>query len=345
MFKPGTVVILGAGASFEAGLPIGSKLKDAISDLIAFKFEFGRLKTGDGQFLDELRRCPEFNGNQNALITACSKISNGIGFVSSVDNFLEIHASDPAVQVAAKCAIAYLISLGEKKSKLAIDSSNIYNRLRSSDLTDTWYQPLTHVLFEKVGPAEISRAFENVTFVSFNYDRCLEWLLYQSTMGIFSLDRSNALEVLTAAKVYHPYGQIGREDWTKDPVRLFGDDIAGRVASVAAKIRTYTEDASDDQLEKIRDVIEASQTLVFLGFAFHPQNMSLLQPDRIKDFAKSKNIYFTHHKMSDNDAAEVSEQLKLFFTRHNGGYTNSNVKGVDLRCFEFMERFKRTLSV
>lgn len=343
MFKSNTVVVIGAGASFEAGLPIGSTLKDEISKLTELTFERGDLVRGS-EFVSELRRCERFSRDMQRMIAACEKVSAGIGFVSSVDNFLEIHADDEDVQVCAKCAITYLISKGEQKSKLAIDRSKANSRLPSSKLANTWYQGLAHVLFEKVPATAVSSAFEKVDFISFNYDRCLEWFLYQCLMGIYAIDSSKALKLLSPVDVRHPYGQIGDKSW-QTVANAFGGDLSGRIALSAQKIRTYTEKCETKDVEEIRKLIECSEHIIFLGFAFHPQNMSLLQPDEIKRYAKQKNIYFTSYGMSENDAATINASLKQFFTRHSGGYTAANVTSANLECWEFLERYKRTLSV
>ncbi|MFA7305051.1 MAG: hypothetical protein WC026_00080 [Hyphomicrobium sp.] len=342
MFKSNTVVVIGAGASFEAGLPIGSILKEQISKLTDLKFERGDLVRGS-EFVGELKRCERFQRDVQRMIAACSKVSAGIGFVSSVDNFLEIHADDEDVQVCAKCAITYLISKGEQASKLAIDRSKAYSRLSSSKLANTWYQGLAHVLFEKVPATAISSAFEKVDFISFNYDRCLEWFLYQCLMGIYAIDSSKALKLLSSVDVRHPYGQIGDKSW-QTVVNFFGEDLSSRIALSAEKIRTYTEKCEATGVDEIRGLIEGAENIIFLGFAFHPQNMSLLQPQGGNAFGESKNIYFTSHGMSENDAEEINMSLKHYFTPHRGKYNPANVTSANLKCFEFLERYKRTLS-
>lgn len=342
MFKGNTVVIIGAGASAEANLPIGSKLKDDISRLTEVKFEFGDLVQGNKEFVRELKRCDRFSNDVGRLLSACKKVSAGVGFVSSVDNFLEIHADDEDVQVCAKCAITYLISKGERASKLAIDRSNVYNRLSSSALANTWYQGLAHVLFEKIPANNIGVAFEKATFVSFNYDRCLEWFLYQCLMGIYAIDSAAALELLSSVKIYHPYGQIGAG--VANAEGIFGNDLTDRIAITANKIRTYTEKIEADDINEVRKSVDDAHSMVFLGFAFHPQNMSLLRSKNSTQFAKPKNIYFTSYGMSENDASEIGSKLEHYFTQHAAGYTKANVISANLKCFEFLERYKRTLA-
>lgn len=346
MFKSSTVLVIGAGASAEAELPIGSLLKTKISDLTRCKFEWGQFRTGNGDFIGPIVHSSHFGGDTNRVARACTKISNGIGFVSSVDNFLEIHADDADVQFCAKCAIVYLISEGERGSpQLRVDTSNIYNTLRSSALDGTWYQALAQILFEKVSASSLGKAFEPISFVSFNYDRCLEWFLFQCLMSLYAISSQDALSILRNVNIWHPYGQIGSADWTANPDCLFANDLLNQMEHVSKNIRTYSEGSTSETVDAIQKAVGSAENLIFLGFAFHPQNMSVLQSEVDMDYAVSKNIYFTCSGMSANDSSQIAIELESFFTRYRGGgYTKSKVIAADLKCSEFMQRYKRTLA-
>ena len=49
---------------------------------------------------------------------------------------------------------------------------------------------------------------------------------------------------------------------------------------------------------------------MFLGFAYHKQNMALLRPTKLY---KAKQVYGTAFGMSDSDVSEVVEELGSFF--------------------------------
>ena len=58
MFKNNTVLVVGAGASSECRLPVGTGLAEKISYLLDFEFEqygFGDLKKGDQSILNALK--------------------------------------------------------------------------------------------------------------------------------------------------------------------------------------------------------------------------------------------------------------------------------------------------
>ncbi len=50
MFAKKTLIIVGAGASKEVGLPTGEDLASEIAAMLEFRFDFGRLVEGDSRF-------------------------------------------------------------------------------------------------------------------------------------------------------------------------------------------------------------------------------------------------------------------------------------------------------
>jgi hypothetical protein len=76
--------------------------------------------------------------------------------------------------------------------------------------------------------------------------------------------------------------------------------------------KTYTEQiAGSEVTNRIRGEVERAEQVVFLGFAYHPQNMFLLRP--IEELASSKPIYGTALGMSDSDVAITMGELRSWF--------------------------------
>src|SRR5882724_4348173 len=69
MFNKPVVFVIGAGASYEYALPLGSGLKDEIATKVKFRFEHGsnRLVHGDPDLLDHIRR--HVTARSNEMIT------------------------------------------------------------------------------------------------------------------------------------------------------------------------------------------------------------------------------------------------------------------------------------
>jgi len=94
MFRRDTVFIVGAGASSEVGLPVGSKLATLISDLMRFEFDFGQMTKGDGEIFAAWDRHFLDNDKLNEHMRAARRLSDGIFLVKSIDDFLHIHEHD-----------------------------------------------------------------------------------------------------------------------------------------------------------------------------------------------------------------------------------------------------------
>ena len=109
MFKTQTVFVVGAGASSEFGLPLGSGLALNIVENLSIRSK----GAGYGNhFVD--RRCEDLlrgkfkddpvslNGAWNAAIL----IRRGILHAQSIDAFIDMHADKPAVATVGKLQIA-----------------------------------------------------------------------------------------------------------------------------------------------------------------------------------------------------------------------------------------------
>jgi hypothetical protein len=95
-------------------------------------------------------------------------------------------------------------------------------------------------------------------------------------------------------------------------------------AALADGIKTYTEQIGDSKIvDAISEKVEQAQTIVFLGFAYHDQNMLLLQPP--KQLPASKNIFGTAYGMSDSDVKITSLQIDGWFS---GGHVQYAREGM-----------------
>jgi hypothetical protein len=191
MFKKDTVIVVRAGASFEARFPLGVDLKRKIagvcSQVVSESVAHYSSKWSDEEFYNELFHSKHFFNNTGKLQTALQSIASGVGYAPSVDGFLEIHSLDEDVQICAKAAIVKLILGAEEDSLLFVPSNRRFNSLDTSKLQDTWFLELAHIMFEGVSRENLKEAFDAVTFIAFNYDRCIEWFLFHALQGLYVL--------------------------------------------------------------------------------------------------------------------------------------------------------------
>ncbi|GGN60236.1 hypothetical protein GCM10011349_41610 [Novosphingobium indicum] len=201
MFSRKTTFVIGAGASCELGLPSGDQLKDNIRDVLVTTNEHA-FRFSDEALLNSLRYMfPRLHTDDQAEIrkmeAAAERIRRGLPMAQSIDNYLHTHQGDDAVRRLGMAAIARVILHAERKSYLFGSGRSFYMdahyrdqelpSLEHSELQKSWYVPFAQLLFSLVAKAEPQRAFENVHFVIFNYDRCLEEFLWMALQAYFDL--------------------------------------------------------------------------------------------------------------------------------------------------------------
>lgn len=166
------------------------------------------------------------------------------------------------------------------------------------------------MLFEGVQLNDLDVLFENVSFVTFNYDRCIEHYLEQAVRQYFRLPPDEARKLMSRLEVVHTYGQVGKLPWQTGnfPSNDFGEDL-DRVDlnATAGQIRTFTEGIADkDILANIRGLIQNAEVVVYLGFSFGDINMDLLA---LESSATPRSIVGTTVGMSDPNRESISRMV------------------------------------
>jgi hypothetical protein len=283
MFNRKTVFVVGAGAGFDIGMPIGTKLAEIVADKVNVQTdEFGKhTRRGDANLLSIAS-----GGDRSklaALQAAGRIIAGGIQLTNSIDDFLHLHQGNSEVVRIGKVAIVRAILESEKASPLFIDPSNIYNRMDLTKLSKTWYVKFMRILSKEVPLKSVDSIFKNVSFITFNYDRCIEHFLINALSPLYGITQDHARKLCESVVMHHAYGSVGSlPGWKSDlgaPVGFGGYNAD--VSALANSIRTYTETARDQQeIEAIRATVSQAEVMVFLGFGFHQPNMRLLSPGR-----------------------------------------------------------------
>jgi hypothetical protein len=347
MFRSKTLFIIGAGASKEAGLPVGSELAAAISKLLYFEFEFGQLKGGDHSFLDLLRRHFGNNTILNEHLHVARQISEGIYLANSIDNYIDIHRHDEKIQFCGKAAILYSILVAERKSRLYINKSKRRSQIDFSSLENTWYVQFAKLLFDGVPLSKLDDVFNNVAIVCFNYDRCIEHFLMHALMALYAIPEQQARKVVLELKVYHPYGLVGASPAEPSPHGIeFGAEIHS-IGSSCNLLKTYTEQIRDEGLiAGLREEVARAETVVFLGFGYHQQNMLLISPQA---GTSARRVFGTAKGFSKDDTNVVANQV--YGIINNGarlGTRKLDMAGVvlrhDLGCGDILKEYRRSLT-
>lgn len=348
MFDSKTLFVVGAGASKEAGLPTGNELKASIASKIDIQFESGyKLIHGEPEIVDALREhVKDANGGQgdiNPYLHAGWHIRDAMPQANSIDNFIDAHQGNELIETCGKLAIVRSILEAEKRSKLSFDPHEANAKPNFQSFDGTWYNKFVQILVEGCRKDNINKIFDNVSFVIFNYDRCIEYFFYYALQNYYGITSEESSEVMKGLKIFHPYGTVGCFPWEENGVETdFGRSVRGNLLlSRAGQIKTFTEQVDDhESLNQIHKAVIEADKIVFLGFAYHQQNMELITPQK-----KGKpNLVLGTGKGVSNSECDVVRRSIANLT----GLGNSSSKiviGQNLSCNEFFDEYWRILTI
>ena len=245
-----TTLVLGAGASIPYGFPSGEQLRTEICKA-------------------ENRTLPLFEILEKSIGYRASDISNFVkaflySNVASIDAFLSRH--DHFVGIGKDC-IAILLAQKEHPSRVIYANE------------DHWYKLLWQVLIEDARTIEDLKQ-NKIRFISFNYDRSLEYFLFEASKHTFGLDDFQALDVVRHFKILHVYGKLGEFglDVPSNSARPYSVSIDPNLIKIAATGIQVIPEARDDSaaFQTAREWFAESGTIGFLGFGFDSLNVHRL---------------------------------------------------------------------
>ena len=224
MYPEKTVFIVGAGASNEVGLPIGNGLVEKIAKKLDYKIVQGSLRSdlGDEDILDVVQQYASDRPAIDSYLAAALRISKGVDYSNSIDTFLDAHRDDAKIQKLGKLAIAKTILEEEQKSSLYMEQGMVQIFENVDRVKKSWFVRLFKGLADGIRRNEISRIFERVSFVVFNYDRCIEHFLYHALRNLYGIDNREACDVLKRLVILHAYGSIADLPWQSSKGIPFG---------------------------------------------------------------------------------------------------------------------------
>lgn len=311
--------MIGAGASAEANLPVGSQLKTKIADSLGFRFDQGLQQSGNQVILEAISwfsKRTQLPTNFQEYLNAAKHISSAMVNAISIDNFIDSHSDDEKIEICGKLAIAHEVLEAERSSLLRHHSGHQDIALNFEFVSDTWYPIFFQMLHEGKNRKDIETLFENVKFIIFNYDRCLEHYLFNSIINYYGLGHEDAASLLNEVDFIHPYGQVGELPYLhkqSDCAVHFGDEAdAHALLRVSKEIMTYSEHYNDRaQIKRLKSAMNNAQQVVFLGFAYHPQNLKLVSTDALNFDAR---IYGSALNISENDTEVIRGELESHFS-------------------------------
>lgn len=346
MFRSKIVFVLGAGASHEVKLPVGADLKKKIAQKLDMKLNYiGHLESGDTKIWNAIQQhvylSDDPNGESDRYLSMCQILIQALPLDDSIDNLLDKHRGNNIAEICGKLGIVSSILDAERASTLCSRPTSEHE-INFSNLDQTWFVAFLKLLTKDVPREQISVLFSNVSFISFNYDRCSEHFLHESLQIQYSSKTSAVTEAMSALQILHPYGSVGKLPWQETQQSSgvpFGSE-SSQILATAKQIKTFNESVSDDQeIATIRAVIQSAEIVVFLGFAFHEQNIKLITPTAA---CKAKRVYATAYGISPSNCNVIRGELERMLQQ--GDAKASIELRSDLKCADLLTEYSRSLT-
>lgn len=341
-----TVFVIGAGTSAEANLPTGDGLKNKIAELLDTP------RCDDiivGALQEHVFRI-FINIDIRPYLFEAWNIKEGMTLAISIDNYLDAHRDNDKIALCGKLAIVRSILDAEKSSLLELNDSD----MDFKSLEKTWYLSFFKLLTENCASNQLKERFKSITLIIFNYDRCIEHFLYYALQTYYpelSPDKNTEVldkiaELVKSINIYHPYGDVGSLPWMirDETTMAFGKKPNTKeLLELSKRIKTFTEgtDPESSEIVEIRQHMSSADRVVFLGFAFHKQNMELIAPSSNQ---KNKKVDFfaTTYRESDSNKEKIKYQMKNLYKGKI--YPTSRVNMENLKCAKFFKEYWKSLS-
>ena len=314
------VFVLGAGAihDVDKAFPMGPVLALQIEQALARE-----LSSRGYDDSDYVTSCLASNGGfGEPERLAMGRIVNSLNAAASIDQFVDEWRDVPKVAEVAKIAIAVQLLAAEKASvlsKLGRDAPSNPQVLRQ--LGETWLGTIS----SKVGGSLPRRQFRDclgrTAFITFNYDRSLEWYLVHYLNTSLNVPYEEAVGYVRDMPIIHVYGSLG--DPFKAPHLTFGAPHQTAYQS-SLSIKTYSEEIHSREAHRIAEILADTKNIIFLGCAMHQQNMNILFPH---NFPRA-NVYATCYGMRQKKMEEIGEYFTACQFRPDNSYCSSFMNAI-----------------
>jgi hypothetical protein len=284
VIKKKTVFILGAGAHVPYGFPDGRDLIKKIIDLMPKQ---GNANTPFS--LAAFRLHNKQHGVTSALMAEFGESLQMTGH-SSIDSFLATFSQRRGFPEIGKLAVAYVLLPLEFKTLFVRDS-----------IQQDWMSYLFEYMFH--GCTHSADDFiknNDVSFVSFNYDRTLEYFLSVRLASTYGLELGQAGELVKNIPIVHVYGSLG----TFATTVLYTPEpgiINTRLKEAVMSMRLMYEDRDGEStIQQAKRLISAADNICFLGFGFDPDNITRLELNE-RCNRPGRILLATRYKVADGD--------------------------------------------
>ncbi len=269
MIKEKTTFIIGAGASNPYGYPTGGQLREKICKDTCNKVKL-LLPHSKTHEIDKNYKSDIYD-KLIALSEVFYKSST-----PSIDLFLSRNLGYANI---GKLAIIIEILEAERNSQFREDIVQ-----SDQDWYSYLYRYLTDGIIYKDNYKEFSK--NNISFITFNYDRSLEYFLHESFLNSFNydVDRTDLTNEVKNIFLEHVYGVVAPLPW-QDIINYSSLEYKSEfniqlVQSLIKNIKMIHERTLQD-LRRITKRIQEAQRIFFLGFGYANENLEILDIPKV----------------------------------------------------------------
>jgi hypothetical protein len=280
MIKKKTVLILGAGASIPYGFPSGDALFEIICKNIKNENSKGTQYLLEAGFT--LENILEFG---EALFYSGK---------TSIDEFLE-HRKD-------------FLEIGRYSIAMSLIPYEDVSMLYSVPTSIHWYKEL----YKQMNTLPDKITNNNISFITFNYDRTLEHFLFTSLSKSYNLNIDDGCKLVNKLKIFHVHGNLGNHpyqdveickhlfNYRSNPGKFMYNNFkhgcldkdkyyrdynvtvsASIIKNCAKNINVIHNIENEDVFEDAKKCLDDAEVVLFFGFGFHILNIERLGLNKI----------------------------------------------------------------
>ncbi len=299
MIRRKTVFVLGAGAHCPYRLPDGGELTRRIVSLLPtqsntnnrsvqlifelYERQFGSIR----ETMVEFRRLLEHSGHR------------------TIDSFLLTHANRAGYPEIGKTAVADILLPLEFQSRL----SRLARVATGGNPDQDWMSYLfEHMLVGCAGSVDSFIGANDISFVTFNYDRTLEHFFWSRIAHTFSLDSRTAWEHASRIKIIHVYGSLGPFSPARVGARRPDESPSSQlIQESASTIQLMYGDRGQATIDEAKAAILAAGLVCFLGFGFDPDNIERLELNKLS--AGKAMVGATRYEVAEGEWTRIASAM------------------------------------
>lgn len=256
MITTPTVFVLGAGAHCPYQMPDGATLTQNIIDLLPQKK--GHAEKQFAKIFWAVYSTHGFPKIDSLLYDFRYRLERA--GQSTIDSFLQTHADRRAFPEIGKLAVACVLRPKEFKHQFV--RRIIYT---SEKPNQDWMSYLFERMFSGCKSIDDFFNLNKISFVTFNYDRTLEYFLCTRLVNTFYINEKDAWQKAQKIPIVHVYGSLG--DFRPDLISHESDPTAAtEFGDAASSIHLMYEDRAEQAaIDQAKELID-HERLAYLLF-------------------------------------------------------------------------------